>query len=144
VRIFPGKVLVRVRSSVEEICVAHSLRVEAKTDAYSPATLSKAYAGHAGYILDHLIVTSGNTALTGKLIKFAAEGGVKELGFIETQKNFVAYDFEFLLPAGFEKQLPGSVFMKHTILEGLDYAPGNPWEASYSTFVRVVSAEKKQ
>ncbi|HYF50161.1 MAG TPA: HupE/UreJ family protein [Planctomycetota bacterium] len=138
VQIEPGKIRLTIRSSVEEICVAHSLRV-GDNDEYSAETIRSACKRHAEYLLRHFEVKVGDDILAGEEQAFAPEGGYNSLSPLDVQKHFVNFELEFKLREGQEQKLPASVFVVHNMLEGLDYAPGNPWEAVYVMRTRVAN-----
>lgn len=137
VQIDPGRITLRVRSSVEEICIAHSLRVDGQTQEYSAAALNAACLKHGEYLLRHFELKSGDDVLAGEVKKFTPERGAPSLSPLDVQKAFVVFELEYLLREGQEQKLPASVFVLHNMLEGLDYAPGNPWEAVYVIRARV-------
>jgi hypothetical protein len=144
-----GRVKLKVRSSVEEICIAHTLFVDSDTDGYSADALKKACEKHSQYLLDHLKLKAGDEVLLGKILKFTAEGGFRELGPMDTKSAFVVFELSFELPStscpvgvGTDKTVmtkvfPASLTLSQNVLKGLVYAPGNPWQAVYVLRTRV-------
>lgn len=129
------KVLVTVRSSVEEVTVAHSLRVDETTQAYAPKTLKDAYEKHGAYLLKHLDIRANGHTLKGNLVK-TTPPQAEELDPLEVQKNFVGFEFEFAIPRDSVGGAVEQLCLMQTVLEGFMYAPGNMWEAVYVLRIR--------
>ncbi|PYI89006.1 MAG: hypothetical protein DME26_02205 [Verrucomicrobia bacterium] len=117
IQILPGKIRVQARVSGEEIFVANAF---AANNAPKASSLSEVWRRHGSYLLRHLKVFADDCLLTGRAVTVAA-----------AQNDFVAYQLEFTGPA-----LPGRLRIEEDVLNEIEYAAGNPWEAAYVVRVR--------
>ena len=110
--ITPGRVDVVVQVSQEEMLVSF---------AHAPAAENDAFGHHGRYLLHHLHLSQGGTRIPGALVSAEEKAGAA-------------------LPAiyrfSFEGTGTGALTLRQDVLREFDFAPGNPWEASY--VVRVV------
>ena len=110
----PGRALLTVRVSEEEMLVsfAHSEAAERDPLAY-----------HGRYLLRHLQVIQGSSPLSGTLVAASQTPGTALPA---------VYQFEF------HPVNATPLTLRQDVLREFDFAPGNPWEASY--LVRVERA----
>jgi hydrogenase/urease accessory protein HupE len=113
VTISPAKIEVRARVSLEEIFVANAHAPSAAT------SLAEACAKHGDYLLSHLRLFADDHALIG--IRVASSAPPPGPG-----NTHVTYDFEFPGPSPI-----GTLRIEQNVLNEVEYAPGNRWEASY-------------
>lgn len=103
----PGEVVLAVHVSEEELLVSF---------AQAPATETDALAHHGRYLLQHLQVLEGDEVRLGRLLSAERVAGTP-------------------LPAvfriGFPRMGDGPLRLRQDVLREFDFAPGNPWEASY-------------
>ena len=113
VSISPAKIEVRARVSLEEIFVANM-------HAPSPATsLAEACENHGDYLLSHLHLIADEHPLTG--VRVASPASPPGPG-----NTHVTYDFEFPVSSPV-----GTFRIEQNVLNEVEYAPGNRWEASF-------------
>ena len=102
-----GRIEVVVRASQEEMLVSF---------AQAPAAETDALAHHGRYLLQHLHLSKGGVPLPGLLVSAEEKTGAA-------------------LPAtyrfAFEGVGAGTLILWQDVLREFDFAPGNPWEASY-------------
>ncbi len=109
-----GRIEVVVRTSQEEMLVSF---------AHAPAAETDALAHHGRYLLRHLHLSKGGARLPGVLVSAEDRTGAA-------------------LPATYRFAFDGSgagagaLILRQDVLREFDFAPGNPWEASY--VVRIV------
>lgn len=113
VRIFPETVHVQARVSSEQIFVANTF--SASPNKPRAAGLAEVWQRHGEYLLSHLKVFAGDRRLTGRVVAVA-----------DARNNFVVYQLEFP-----DAQSPGRVRIEEDLLNEIEYAPGNPWEAAF-------------
>lgn len=104
---------IRMHANVEQLFVANHFKFDAGT------TLEEAITQHGHYIQKHLFVEQDQTTLMGRLEEWQRSG-----------VEHIDYDFTFSRPPG-----GNHIVLRHDILNEIDYAPGNPWEASYQVDV---------
>ncbi|HZE88004.1 MAG TPA: HupE/UreJ family protein [Verrucomicrobiae bacterium] len=119
IRIEASSVVVEARVPVEEVFVASALGTAPAHPAASP------WAEHGEYFLRHLQITADGRALSGA-VRRVVEPGTGDSGFAR-------YNLEYPLAAP-----PSRVSLTQDVLREIEYAPGNPWEATY--VARVESA----
>ncbi len=110
----PGKALLTVRVSEEEMLVSF---------AHSGATETDPLAQHGRYLPRHLQVLQGSVPLVGTLVSATQTPGTALPA---------VYQFEF------HPTTTAPLTLRQDVLREFDFAPGNPWEASY--LVRVERA----
>ena len=120
--IAPAGIEVRVRVSLEEIFVAN-------LHAPSPATsLAEAQQKHGDYLRDHLRLFADEHALSSAHAALSAPPP-------EADNTHVTYDLQFPVAGPV-----GSLRIEQDVLNEIEYAPGNRWEATY--IVRVQKASE--
>ena len=112
VQIFPGTVRVQARVTGEEIFVANAFAASAEPKAN---TLDQVWQRHGGYLLKHLKIFADERALTGRVLKVSP-----------AKNDFVVYELEFAGAAS-----PAKLRFAEDVLNEIEYAAGNPWEAAY-------------
>src|SRR5437867_6748519 len=111
VDVLPNKILLHLRVPAEEVLIANAF-----SSGNGAGSLADAWSKHGEYLLQHFQVFSGSQPLRGRLIELA--------GPDKTER--VSYDLEYPLGA------PVSVVrVEQNALREIEYAPGNPWEASF-------------
>ena len=115
------RVQVRARVSVEEAFVAEGF-------AKGPAAENTAaiWLRHGEYLRKHLFVSADGKMLAGQLTKTTPP----ETAFAS---EHIGYEFDYALPPGV---VPKRVSVSQDVLNEFEFAPGNPWEA---TFVAAIS-----
>jgi len=116
--VYPDRVVLRARVTMEEILVPSALQATGKS-----ASLSEACNNYGQYLPRHLFLSANKTLLSGKLIK------VTEPAASGPQSNFAMFEYEYANPAGMIA--PTEIELKQNVLNEFTYAPGNVWEASY-------------
>lgn len=103
---------VRVQATVsgEEVLVAAALA------GVRPASLLEIQRRHGDYLLAHLRVTADGRPLAGRLV-----------GVPEASAGRPTYELEYLLAGG----PPARIVLEQDVLREFEFAPGNPWEATY-------------
>lgn len=104
----------RVRVSDEQITVA-STRISPAAD-----TLDELWADHGRYLLARLQLHADAQRLSGEVTGVQRSSG-----------NFVEYRLRYALP-----QPASELRLQQDLLNEIEYAAGNPWEASYIVNVR--------
>jgi hydrogenase/urease accessory protein HupE len=103
-------VLITARVADEQIMVASALLSRADAN-----TLDELWADHGRYLLGHLQIRTEKQRLSGTL-----------LGMQRATGNFVEFRLRYALPAGVQE-----LRLQQDLLNEIEYAPGNPWEATY-------------
>jgi hypothetical protein len=117
-RIEPEHVTLLLRVSNEQVFVAESIGPNAK-----PAnSLDELWERHANYVRDHLVLLADGVAVPGKLVAIAPPSDT-------SVKGFTGYTFEF--PGGKRSRLE----LQQNLLQEIEFAPGNPWEATFTARV---------
>jgi hypothetical protein len=109
-----GRVSVTARVSMEELLVAAAYG--AATDGSAGAMVRR----HGDYLLGHLRVFADERQLEGRVVRVA---GQAVFG--------LTYELEY---RGFDG-VPGRIGVQQDVLREFEFAPGNPWEASYAMHV---------
>jgi hypothetical protein len=104
------------RVSNEQIFVASTFGANAAP----AASLADLWPQHAAYLLAHLHVTADGTPLAGELVQITPPED-------PTIKGFTRYTLRFPFPAA----PPQAVVLRQDLLREIEFAPGNPWEASF-------------
>ena len=102
-----GRIEIVVRASQEEMLVSF---------AHAPAAETDALAHHGRYLLRHLHLSHGGVLLPGVLISAEDRTGAALPA---------TYRFAFVGTGA------GTLVLRQDVLREFDFAPGNPWEASY-------------
>src|SRR5439155_9937388 len=117
VEILPDKVRIQARVSGEEVLVANTF---AAGDVPKASSLAEVWQRHGLYLLEHLKVIGDERPLTGDVLSVVA-----------AQNDWVVYQFEF---GGTSR--PARLRLEENVLNEIEYAPGNPWEAAYIVRIR--------
>lgn len=115
IRVLPGKVELRAKVSLEEVLVAGALGGRKDTVG------GEALGAHGGYLLRHIGVAAEGRRLSGRVLETPTR-----------PESFLVYRFEYPL----EGAQPRRLELRQDVLREFEFAPGNPWEASY--LVRMV------
>jgi hypothetical protein len=122
VRVSPDALTARFRVSNEQIFVAESIGPNAK-----PAnSLDELWERHANYMRHHVVVTKDGVVIPGKLLGLTPPAD-------QSVKGFTEYVFEFPVKDS------SRVELRQSFLQEIEYAPGNPWEATF--IARIVRGE---
>jgi hydrogenase/urease accessory protein HupE len=122
VRVLPDALTARFRVSNEQIFVAESIGPNAR-----PAnSLDELWERHANYMRYHVVVTKDGVVIPGKLLGLTPPAD-------QSVKGFTEYVFEFPVKDG------SRVELRQSLLQEIEYAPGNPWEATF--IARIVRDE---
>jgi len=107
--IFPERVAVTARVSMEEVLVAA---------AYGGKNLStlEMLRQHGEYLLAHFRVSADGQRLTGRVVKIPGQTGGQPV-----------YQLEYEIGGS----TPARISLEEDLLREFEFAPGNPWEASY-------------
>jgi len=107
--IFPERVAVTARVSMEEVLVAA---------AYGGKNLStlEMLRQHGEYLLAHFRVSADRQRLTGRVVKIPEQTGGQPV-----------YQLEYEIGGS----APARISLEEDLLREFEFAPGNPWEASY-------------
>jgi hydrogenase/urease accessory protein HupE len=114
VAIFADRVTMHTTVSSEEVLVAATSGRESR----SHLEMVRA---HGAYLLAHLQVTADGRVLDGHVLKVP-----------ERAAGRPSYELEYRFPA----VRPSRLVFHENVLRDIEFAPGNPWEASY--LVRIV------
>jgi len=112
---FPERVSVTARVSMEEVLVAAAYGGQKNASA-----LEMVHA-HGAYLLAHFRIAADGRPLDGHVAKAP-----------EQADGRLAYELEYRSMDG----APSNVVFQQDVLREFEYAPGNPWEASYVVRVR--------
>lgn len=112
--IFRDHVSIRATVSSEEMFIA------ATFSGQKPVPVTEMMRLHAQYLLKHLYVSVDGGVLNGRVVNVP-----------EQPSNRLTYEFEYR----WSDSLPKHIGLRQDVLREFDFAPGNPWEASY--FVRI-------
>lgn len=107
-------VTLQVRIADEQIMVA-STRISPQAN-----TLQELWADHGRYLLERLQLYAGAERLRGEVLNVQRASG-----------NFVEYRLRYSVPAR-----ASELRVQQDLLNEIEYAPGNPWEASFVVDVR--------
>lgn len=118
VRILPEIIHVQARVSGEQVFVANTFAAPA--DEPKAKSLDEVWQRHGDYLLRHLKVFAGDRRLTGRVVGVAA-----------AQNDFVVYQLEFT-----GARSPTRIRIEEDILNEVEYAPGNPWEAAFAVRIQ--------
>ncbi len=131
--IFPDKITLHIRVATEEVFVASALGATGD-DKGNP--FIDVWRKHAQYLLKHFQVSSDGEVLTGRLVNIIEPGSLTSQSSSNSPSDRVVYDFEYALSS-----LPRTVRIRQNVLREFEYAPGNPWEATY--VVRIGQHERQ-
>jgi hypothetical protein len=122
VRIQPGTVEASFRISNEQVFVAESIGPNARP----AASLEEMWEHHANYVLDHVVLLADGTAVPGKVRAVTPSTD-------RTVKGFTGFTLQF------QTENLTRLELRQNLLQEIEYAPGNPWEATFTA--RVVRGE---
>jgi hypothetical protein len=108
--IFSRRVVVVARVSMEEVLVAGTYG-----ERKDLSTLEMVRQ-HGDYLLAHLRINADRRPLSGRVIKLPEQPGGQAV-----------YQLEYEIDAG----VPARISLEEDVLREFEFAPGNPWEASY-------------
>lgn len=114
---FADRISVRARVTVEEVFVAEGFGAGP-----AAADPDSAWARHGEYLLQHLHVGADGTDLKGRVLSVTPPAN-------KTPESQITYQIEFALPAGTPP--PRALTFSQDVLNEFEFAPGNPWEATY-------------
>lgn len=115
--VLADRVSVRARVPLEEVFVA-----EAFGAGPAAADPEVAWSRHGDYLLQHLHAQADATPLTGRVRSISPPPA-------RTPESQITYALEYALPAGAPP--PRAFQMSQDVLNEFEFAPGNPWEATY-------------
>jgi len=108
--IFPDRISVRAGVSTEEVLVAAAFGGRK-----SPSTVEM-QRHHGDYLLLHLRVTADGRPLEGRVVRVPEQPTGRPM-----------YELEYRVTG----DAPARVSLQQDVLREFDFAPGNPWEATY-------------
>ena len=112
----PDRIQIRARVSVEEAFVAEGFGKDAPAE-----DTDEIWPRHGAYVLRHLFVEADGIRLAGHLIETVPP--------LNTAPNSrIGYTLDYPLPAG---TAPRQITVRQDILNEFEFAPGNPWEATF-------------
>jgi hydrogenase/urease accessory protein HupE len=117
-RVRPGLVEARFRISNEQVFVASTFGSRGAAS----ATLDELWREHAPYVLAHVQLLADGAALHGEVTGVTPSDD-------HTVKGFGVYEFRFPLPS----PDPHRITVGENLLNEIEFAPGNPWEATFVT-----------
>ncbi len=116
--IHPDKITLHARVANEQAFIAEVFATSAPED----AGLTDLWKRHGAYMLEHVFLDADRTRLSGHLTSVTPPVNT-------TAAARVSYDFDFTLPPG--KTQPAAIHLGEDVLNEIEFAPGNRWEASY-------------
>ena len=111
VAIFPDRIEVRATVSSEEVLVAAAYGGQNKLSHLDQVR------GHGRYLLAHLRILADGKALEGRVVRVP-----------EQDSGRPTYELQYPWTGG---GLPQRIVLQQDVLREFEFAPGNPWEASY-------------
>lgn len=113
VEVSTNAIHVRVRVSTEEAFVANSFA----TGSAKATSLSAVWQKHGDYLRQHIRIFANGIRLNATPAKVDA-----------LENNFLTYHIEFAMAAA---PTPTRILIEEDVLNEIEFAPGNPWEATY-------------
>jgi HupE / UreJ protein len=113
--VFPERISVTATVSLEEVLVA------AVYGGQKHASALEMVHWHGDYLLAHLRVAADGQPLDGFVVKRPEQAAGRPI-----------YGFEYRVESG----APRRIALQEDVLREFEFAPGNPWEASYVVHVR--------
>jgi len=117
VQLRAGTISVTARVPVEQVMVASAAAAVGDGEV---SRLEDLWVKHGAYLLAHLHLEADGRPLTGRVVKVVGTESVRA--------GSATYELEYPMPGR-----PLKLTLRHDVLAGLEYAPGNPWEATYIT-----------
>jgi HupE / UreJ protein len=108
--VFPQRVSVTARVSMEEVLVAAAYAGQKTTSVLDMVRM------HGDYLLAHFRVAADGRPVHGQVLRLP-----------EQTDGRPTYEFEY----GVTGAMPAEVTFEQDVLREFEFAPGNPWEASY-------------
>jgi hydrogenase/urease accessory protein HupE len=108
--VFPERVSVTARVSMEEVLVA------AVYGGQQTTSVLEMVRAHGDYLLAHFRVVADGQQLDGRVVKVPEQADGRPV-----------YELEYRLMGG----APARIVIQQDALREFEFAPGNPWEASY-------------
>jgi hydrogenase/urease accessory protein HupE len=108
--VFAERVSVTARVSMEEVLVV------AAYAGRKDLTALEVVRQHGDYLIAHLRVAADGRPLDGRVVKVPAEADGRPV-----------YEIEYRIAGG----APARIALEEDVLREFEFAPGNPWEASY-------------
>jgi hydrogenase/urease accessory protein HupE len=108
--VFPERVSVTARVSMEEVLVAAAYGAQKTT------SVLEMMRTHGDYLLAHFRVAADGRQLDGRVVKVPEQADGRPV-----------YELEYRLVGG----APARIVFQQDALREFEFAPGNPWEASY-------------
>ena len=115
--VFPERISVTATVSMEEVLVA------AAYGGQKHASALEMVHGHGDYLLAHLRVAADGQPLDGLVVKRPEQADGRPI-----------YGLEYRMESG--APAPARIALQEDVLREFEFAPGNPWEASYVVRVR--------
>jgi hydrogenase/urease accessory protein HupE len=115
-----GAIEARFRISNEEVFVASTFA----SPGTPPTSLEEMWREHGRYLLAHIQVDADGVPLRGEVLKVIAPAD-------QTTKGFVVYALRF--PLATTGAYARRVGVREDLLNEIEFAPGNPWEATFVT-----------
>lgn len=112
VQIAPEKISLQLRVSGEEVMVADTFGGGNQPKA---ASLAEVWSRHGEYLLQHVKVFVNDRQVSGRVIRVEA-----------ATNGSVAFQLAYEVPTP-----PSRLRIEENVLNEIEFAPGNPWEASY-------------
>ena len=134
----PDVIRVRIGVTPREVAAVSRLEPDIR-GGFDPKVLEAALDGYGAYLSRHIKVTADERRLRPRLVRAArAPLAESSLGAV-SDLPFARYDFEFAT----ETQSgtgPGRIGFEQDVLQGLESAPGQPWDVSYVLRIKYVDA----
>ena len=111
-QVAPDKIHLQLRVSGEEVMVADTF---SGGGAPKAGSLAEVWARHGEYLLQHVKIFADDQRVLGKVVSVAA-----------AKSDWVVYEFDFVTT-----NRPAHVRVEENVLNEIEFAPGNFWEASY-------------
>jgi hydrogenase/urease accessory protein HupE len=136
----PDMVRVRIGVTPREIAVVRGLEPDMR-GGFDPRVVEAAVDDYGAYLIRHVKVTADERPLRGRLVH-AARAALAEpsLGSV-SDLPFAQYDLEYATGADPEAG-PARVVFEQDVLQGLESAPGQPWDLSYVLRIKYVDGRE--
>jgi hypothetical protein len=122
--VYPDRVTVRARVTVEEVMVTNRATTPDPVPAPFAVSDTGIYEQHAAYLASHLRLTADGTTLTGRV------SGVQPPEAVQPKASDMAtYDLLYPLPANMPR--PRQLILEGNVLTDADIASAAGWQATY-------------
>ena len=137
----PDMVRVRIGVTPREIAVVRGLEPDIR-GGFDPRAVEAALDDYGAYLMLHVKVTADERPLRGRLVR-AARAALAEpsLGSV-SDLPFAQYDLEYAIDAADPGTGPTRVVFEQDVLQGLESAPGQPWDLSYVLRIKYVDGRE--